>query len=156
MDTEERLMSLLVVAEDLKGAVTMTIEASKQREREQGNAFTAQLAIIADEHEALHSRYEAILKQQSTFLTDRSSWTNMWLFAGVTFLVCAMIISTAYLYLRQIVDKTNIAETRYEELKSHNVKILSCIHEGQKYPCLRVKRSWGGYGDGTIFVIDAE
>ena len=125
MHTEERLMSLLAIAEDQQHAVALMIEASQQREEKQQQAFDALMV-------------------------------SMSVSSGVTLLVCAMIVFTAYLYLSHIVDKTNIAETRYEELKRHNVKISSCPHGGQKYPCLRVKKSWGAYGDGTVFIIDAE
>ena len=156
MDSEEKIMSLLAMAEDQQGTVTQLIEASRQREQEQYQTVAALITSIADKHEALHGQYEASLRQQSTRLADRLDWTTLWLSSGVTFIVCTIIILAAYLYLGHIVTKTNVAETRYEELKRYDIKISSCTHEGEKYPCLRVRKSWGGYGDGTIFIIDTE
>ena len=57
MENEDKIMSLLTIAEDQQAAVKQQIEASQQREKEQYQAFTTMFHRMVDEHNELHARY---------------------------------------------------------------------------------------------------
>lgn len=156
MDTDERLMSLMAVAEDHQGTVTRLLEATREREVGQSATFTDLMQRMEDKHDCLTARYEALLHQQSTRLADRLDWKTLVLSVGVTFICCLMIVVGANLYFWSLTEKLQVVETRYERLKDYKVKFSSCPYEDKEYPCLAVKAEWGSYGGGKIFIIDAD
>ena len=155
MENEDKIMSLLTIAEDQQAAVKQQIEASQQREKEQYQAFTTMFHRMVDEHNELHARYQRNLEKQSSRfsqLLDKKAW-----FVSIAApVVCGLFIVAAFLlYLQSVRDELSSAEYALKDLKAFHADLSRCDWADKSYPCIRVRTDWQSYGpDRNYLIID--
>ncbi len=155
MNNDDKIMSLLTIAEDQLLLNDQRMEAAEKRLQRQDQAFDRYLQRMADQYNTLHEKYEANLQQQSTRfsrLLDR----KMWLVAVGAPLLCGALIVWAYgMYLQSARDELRNAEKALETLKDYNARFSHCDRGKKSYPCIRVRTDWQSYGpDRNYLIID--
>ena len=155
MNNDDKIMSLLTIAEDQLTLNAQRMEAAEKRLQRQDQTFDHYLQRMADQHNALHAKYEANLKQQSarfSRLLDR----KMWLVAVGAPLLCGALIVWAYgMYLQSVRDELSSAEYALKDLKAFHADLSRCEWADKSYPCIRVRTDWQRYGpDRNYLIID--
>ena len=155
MNNDDKIMSLLTIAEDQLLLNDQRMEAAEKRLQMQDQAFDQYLKRMADKHNVLHQRYEAKLRQQSTRLAQLLD-RKIWLVAVGAPLLCGALVVWAYgMYLQAVRDELSSAEYALKDLKAYHADLSRCDWAGKEYPCIRVRTDWQGYGpDRNYLIID--
>ncbi|WP_299011843.1 hypothetical protein [uncultured Shewanella sp.] len=151
MNAEEKIYSLMTIAEDQQTLTSQFIALQKQEVQQ-----------LEKEREALVSAHRDVLQNIQKQLASKVHWS--WI--GITFLVCffisAVFVIFGYGYSQLLIKDINqyqrqskIAEANYNALKDKNADLMTCNHNGKSYPCVRVMTSYGSYGEHKdIFILD--
>ncbi len=155
MNNDDRIMSLLTIAEDQLLLNDQRMEAAEKRLQMQDQAFDRYLQKMAEQYNALHEKYEANLQQQSARLAQLLD-RKMWLVAVGAPLLCGALIVWAYgTYLQSVRDELRSAEYALKDLEAFHADLSRCDWAGKEYPCIRVRTDWQGYGpDRNYLIID--
>ncbi len=155
MNNDDKIMSLLTIAEDQLLLNDQRMEAAEKRLQMQDQAFDRYLQRMADQHNALHAKYEANFQQQAVRFS-RLLNRKMWLVTVGAPLLCGALVVWAYsTYLQSVRDELRSAEYALKDLKAYHADLSRCNWAGKEYPCIRVRTDWQGYGpDRNYLIID--
>lgn len=144
MDFDSKLYALMSVADDQQKLATQFIDLQKE-----------ELKLLKEERASINATHEQVLKKLEDKLGARIHFG--WLLSTISACIfCALIIvGSTFLYLGSITSELTETQNALSELSGLNAEILTCEKDDKSYPCIRVMRTWGGYGKNSdLYIID--
>ena len=144
MNTEQKIFSLMAVAQDQQKLTAEFIELQKQ-----------ELEDLRKEREETALAHARTLKKIESKWYSRSYFCWFVMSTVVCFLVGLIIALGSLVYVRHITDGLAESQAAYDKMKGYNAELSTCEYKKKSYPCIRVMASWKGYGDERdFFIID--
>ncbi|MBY4650576.1 hypothetical protein K6L10_00095 [Vibrio parahaemolyticus] len=157
MSPDERIFSLMAIAEEQQKQIDRALELQK-------SALDIETRILAQAREDLFESYRSTineLKRETAEVTKQNRRALDWKMLFQTFvavvLVCSIPIVAFYLYVDHSVDRVKSMQRTVSELKwdGGEADLKICEHDGKDYPCVRIMKSWGNFGEyGDYRILD--
>lgn len=144
MNNEQKIFSLMAAAEKQQELTTEFI-----------NLHRSEIQTLQEERNKIIQEHHQVLNKIEARLSKKLNFT--WIISSV--IACLLsgliIMGGAYLYVSYITDGLDESEASYSKLKGYNADFHMCPYKNKDYPCIRVMKSWGGFGEfGDIYIID--
>lgn len=153
MNNDDKIMSLLTMAEDQLTLNAQRMEEAEQREQRQGEAFDRCLQRMVSEYHHLHQQYERNLQQRSTRFAQLLDW-KIWALSIMAPVLCGALVVLAYtLYLQSVRDELYSIERILESLKNYNAVLSHCHYDEKTHLCVRVRTDWPAYGENRNYLV---
>ena len=158
MNQEDKIYALMACAEEHQKLIDESIEEFK-------NANKYELSRLAEEQNKLHVEHRNVMKDLHDLAekTGRHNFKRlgyMWFLQ--TLLASLLVVGLSLGGILWFIDYRSDDITEMNQTikkltkEGGEAEILLCNRsDGKSYPCVRVMKSWGGFGDdGDIFIID--
>lgn len=155
MKAEEQLFSLMAIAEEQQRLITQSIEEQTRSTKalvQQQQVFLETLQAKQSEVQSTFERNVADLNQQ---LSRQVGWSRIFLTSLLSLLLSGVVIGGLFVYLQDMQNEIQASRSALSQLEGYNADLSVCTRDGEELPCVRVMRSWGGYGeDADYFILD--
>jgi cell division protein FtsL len=152
MNTEEKLFSLMGLADE-QSKVNQALLQEFARTLKLSN--DADRAELKKEREQIIQTYRRMVSRIEALQSMRWKWIVTTFFA--CFCLVAVSLGGVYFYTEMLSDDITRMRLTISQLKSEagEAEVYTCKRDNIDYPCVRVMKSWGGYGTvGDLFIID--
>tara|TARA_Y100000588_G_C14241172_1_gene919450 strand:+ start:972 stop:1445 length:474 start_codon:yes stop_codon:yes gene_type:complete len=155
MKAEEQIFSLMAIAEEQQRLVTKSIEHQERSMQILLNQQQNYVKELQSKQLEVQKEFERQVNDLNRKLSDRIGWSKILLTFVSLLALVGLIVGGATLYLRNMQSELSEAQASLRDLGRYNADLSACTHEGERYPCVRVMRTWGSYGeDSDYFILD--
>ncbi len=157
MSPDERIFSLMAIAEEQQKQIDRALELQK-------SALDIETRILAQAREELFESYRSTvneLKRETAAITKQNrralDWKMLFQTVLVVLLVCTIPMGAFYLYVDHNATRLEQMQQTMNDLKwdGGEADLKVCEHDGKDYPCVRIMKSWGQFGEyGDYRILD--
>jgi len=150
MDTEEQLMGMMVIADEQQHAIDQLIQNARDEQTKlaENNRETNQQTVTLVRN-TLHR-----LEQENEQLFH---WHSIAVHIAIVACSALIIFGMLFLYVDYQTNKLAQIKQAIHQLEAVNADISRCEYHGKKYPCVKVMRLWGSYGENRdVFILDTK
>ena len=156
MRPDEQLFSLMAIAEEQQRLITRYIEQQEASTQAMAQSQRIFLQEMQEKQQEVQREFDRNLFDLNQKLSRQVGWSRIFLTVILTLFLAGTITTGITIYWRGLTEDIQEARATISKLEGYNADIANCTtKDGKKLPCVRVMRSWGGYGEHKdYFILD--
>lgn len=156
MRAEDQLFSLMAIAEEQQRLITHYIEQQEASTQTMERAQRVFLQEQQGKQQEVQREFERNIFDLNQKLSRQVGWSRIFLTLFLTLFLAGTITAGMTLYWRGLTEDIQEVRATMSKLKGYNADLRTCTTKaGEDFPCVRVMRSWGGFGDHKdYFILD--
>ncbi|PLS40618.1 hypothetical protein [Carnobacterium maltaromaticum] len=156
MRSDEQIFSLMAIAEEQQRLITRYIEQQEASTQAMERSQRVFLQELQGKQQEVQREFDRNLFDLNQKLSSRIGWSSLFLTMIVTLFFAGTIAAGFAVYLREVQGELKDTRAVLRKLEGYNADLKICTTEAKEdFPCVRVMRSWGGFGEHKdYFILD--